>query len=326
MRRALPLCLLALILSPLRADAHRLAPSLLELRELGGDRIAALWKTPRLRSSGNELRPSLPDHCAPRGEEMIVQTEVALIRRWELSCAHQGLVGAELAFEGLSGSGTDVLIQVSLLDGRSLRAVASSRQPRFTVPPREDSLRVIADYAVLGIEHLATGFDHLLFVTGLLLLVRGGRRILLAVTAFTVGHSVTLALAALGIVFVPLTLVEIGIAASLVVLAIELADEAAGRRRHPWLLALTFGLLHGFGFARALTETGLPTEAIPLSLFSFNLGIEVGQILFVALALGAFALGRPILERAPAGIVRLPIYAIGSLGVFWCLERGARLL
>ena len=325
MRWILPCCLFALVLSPLGAQAHRLAPSLLEVRELSPNRISVLWKNPLLRASGTVLRPILPSHCRPLSEARTSETAAALIQRWELSCQEGGLIGSELAVEGLAGSGSDVLIQLHLLDGRRIRAVASARTPRFTVPPRERALRVVTDYTLLGIEHLASGLEHLLFVTGLLLLVSGGRRILLAVTAFTVGHSLTLALAVLGIASLPATLIELGIAASLVALGVELATTAANRRPHPWLLALLFGLLHGFGFAGALREAGLPPDAIPLTLFSFNLGIEIGQLAFVALALNTIALARPFLDRIPAAINRVPTYAIGSLGVFWCLDRGARL-
>jgi hydrogenase/urease accessory protein HupE len=321
----LPLFSLALVLFSWRAEAHRLAPSLLEIRELSPERISVLWQTPLLRASGSALRPALPARCRPLGAPRIARTEVALSQRWELRCEEPGLVGSELAVEGLAGSGTDVLIQVSLLDGRRIRAVASARAPRFTVPVRERPTRVIADYARLGIAHLATGPEHLLFVTGLLLLVSGGRRILLAVTAFTLGHSATLALAVLDVATLPSNLVEVGIAASLVALGVELATQGPDRHGHPWLLALLFGLLHGFGFAGALRQAGLPADAIPLTLFSFNLGIEIGQLAFVALALNTFSLARPFLDRLPAGIGRVPIHAIGSLGVFWCLERGAAL-
>jgi len=324
-RWLLPVCLFALAFAPLPAAAHRLAPSLLEVRELAPHRVSVLWKTPLLRASGSVLRPALPSHCKPLGSARTSRTDAALIQRWELRCQQRDLVGSELSVEGLSGSGTDVLIQVSLLDRRRIRAVASARAPRFTIPPREQPIRVVTDYTLLGIEHLASGLEHLLFVAGLLLLVSGGRRILLAVTAFTLGHSLTLALAVLGIASLPPALVDLGIAASLVALGVELAAKGPDRRPHPWLLALVFGLLHGFGFAGALREAGLPPEAIPLTLFSFNLGIEIGQLAFVALVLNTVSLARDWLDRVPAALSRVPTYAIGSLGVFWCLERGARL-
>lgn len=321
----LRVCLFVLAFSPLGAEAHRLAPSLLEVRELAPQRISVLWKTPLLRASGSFLRPALPAHCTPVADPRTGRSEVALIQRWELRCQPPGLVGSELSVEGLAGSGTDVLIQVNLLDGRQIRGVASARAPRFTVPPREQPLGVITGYTLLGVEHLASGLEHLLFVAGLLLLVSGGRRILLAVTAFTLGHSLTLALAVLEIASLPAALAEFGIAASLVALAVELAAKGPERRPHPWLLALLFGLLHGFGFAGALREAGLPAEAIPLALFSFNLGIEIGQLAFVVLVLDTVSLARDSLERIPAALGRVPVYAIGSLGVFWCLDRGAQL-
>ena len=325
MSRILTLCVFALAFFPLPVEGHRLAPSLLEIREIAPNRISLLWRTPVLRPSGSALRPALPSHCRPLGPARTAETDLALIERRELRCDEPSLVGSEIAVEGLAGSGSDVLIQLHLLDGRRIRAMASARDPRFTVPERERLLRVLRDYAILGIDHLASGLDHLLFVTGLLLLVSGGRRILLAVTAFTVGHSATLALAVLGIARLPTAVVEIGIAASLVALAAELASEAPGRRCHPWLLALLFGLLHGFGFAGALREAGLPADAIPLALFSFNLGIEIGQLAFVVLALSAVFLARACLDRIPAAVSRVPTYAIGSLGAFWCLERAAEL-
>ena len=325
MRWILPVCLFVLAFSAPGAEAHRLAPSLLELRELAPNRISVLWKTPLLRPSGSALRPVLPSDCRPLGSARAWQTDVAVIQRWELRCEKRDLIGSELAVDGLAGSGTDVLIQVNLLDGRRIRAVASARTPRFTVPAREQAIRVVTDYTLLGVGHLATGLEHLLFVAGLLLLVSGGRRILLAVTAFTVGHSLTLALAVLEIASLPAALAEVGIAASLVALGVELARKDANRRPHPWLLALPFGLLHGFSFAGALRGAGLPAEAIPLTLFSFNLGIEIGQLAFVALVLNTLSLARDSLDRIPAAISRVPIYAIGSLGVFWCLDRGAQL-
>jgi len=270
--------------------------------------------------------PRLPSHCRPLGEARTWQTDIAVARRWELRCREHGLIGSELAVEGLAGSGTDVLIQVSLLDGRRIRAVVSARTPRFTVPPREQSLRVVTDYTRLGIEHLASGLEHLLFgdrpasarLRRASRPARGHGLHRRAQPDPRLGGSEDRQPA-------PPPWSKSGIAASLVALGVELATKGADRRSHPWLLALLFGLLHGFGFAGALRAAGLPAEAIPLTLFSFNLGVEIGQLAFVAIALNTVALARPFLEGIPAAVGRVPAYAIGSLGVFWCLDRGAQL-
>jgi hydrogenase/urease accessory protein HupE len=182
--------------------------------------------------------------------------------------------------------------------------------------------------------HIATGFDHLLFVFGLVLLARGTRRLLWTVTAFTAGHSVTLSLAALGVVRFPTAPIEVAIAGTILALAVELArgpveaDRSAREsllRRRPWAVAFAFGLLHGFGFAGALAAVGLPQEEIPVALFSFNVGIELGQVAFVALVLALRRLLAPALAGAPAWLVRAPVTAMGTLAVYWCLDRGARL-
>jgi hydrogenase/urease accessory protein HupE len=199
------------------------------------------------------------------------------------------------------------------------------------VPERASALGAFRDYLRLGVLHIATGFDHLLFVFGLVLLANSARRQVWTVTAFTAGHSVTLSLAALGVVRVPTAPIEVAIAATILALALELArgEPAPGKegalRRRPWAVAFTFGLLHGFGFAGALAEVGLPQEEIPVALFSFNLGIELGQLAFVALVLVLRRALAPALSRAPAWIVRAPVTAIGALAVYWCLDRTARL-
>jgi hypothetical protein len=260
--------------------------------------------------------------------------------RWRIGCG-RSLVGQRVAVEGLAGSGTDAIVRVALADGRELRAILSANAPALTVPARERALAVLASYAGLGVEHLWAGLDHLLFVAGLTLLLGATRRLLIAITAFTAGHSATLALAALGVVRVPQDLVELAIAATLVVLALALARQEPrgaphpssspprGVARRPALLPFGFGLLHGLGFAGALTELGLPPHAIPLALFSFNLGIEVGQLGIVAALLAATAAvqraARP--RAARARLLALAhegaTSAIGALGVFWCLDRAS---
>ncbi len=313
--------------------AHRLAPVLWELRESPGGRVELRWKASLVQPAGSALRPMLPAPCESLDSPVATRDSSSATLRWSAACGHRGLVGQTLRVEGLPGSGTDVVLRIELADGRHLQAVLSGSRGTFRVPERDGRLAMLADYAALGVGHILTGFDHLLFVFGLVLLARGRRRLVATtlmgtITAFTVGHSITLSLAVLGVVAVSAPLVEVLIAGSLLVLASQLARPASAlpRRRTPWALALGFGLLHGFGFAGALAEAGLPAGEIPLALLAFNTGIEAGQIGFVATVLVLGPMLRPISARAPAWCARVPAYAMGSLAAFWCFERAAPLL
>jgi len=311
------------------ASAHPLAPALLELRELGEGRVAVTWKTSRYRATGSDVEPLLPEDCsALRAPQSVVDAD-SLVLTWEVRCAHP-LVGQRFAVSGLGPAGIDALVRVTLADGRVVRGVVRAAAPDFLVPAREQPLAIARAYVAIGIEHILNGFDHLLFVAGLMLLVRGRRRLLETITAFTVGHSITLTLATLDLVRLPSRPIELLIALSIFVLAVELTRDAAAPptllRRRPWLMALAFGLLHGFGFAAALREVGLPAGDVPLALFSFNLGIELGQLAVVAaLLLAAAALARLPL-RWPRWAPQVPVYVIGSLAAYWCFERAAVLM
>jgi len=329
MRALLPAvgCALALLQGAAPASAHRLAPALFEIRETEDGALDVHWKASLLQPTGTDIRPSLPPHCTPLGEPVGSVDGASASLRWTAACGSGGLVGETLRVEGLDGSGIDVIVRVELADGLRIQRVLSRGAAAFTVPERAQRLGVVADFGALGVQHIATGLDHLLFVFGLLLWVRGRRRLVATITAFTVGHSVTLSLAVLGVVAFPARWIEVAIAGSLLVLAAELARPASSAPssmgRRPWALALAFGLLHGFGFAGALAEAGLPVGEIPLALFAFNAGIEVGQLVFVA----GFLWLRPVVERlafgGPAWLTRAPVYAMGSLAAYWCFERGA---
>jgi hypothetical protein len=321
--------LAALLILPAAAAAHRLAPSLLELREIGAGRFDVHWKTPRLQSAGAPLLPELPGTCRSLAEPLPSADASSLSLRWTVDCGTAGLLGETLRVSGLELSGTSALIRVSLADGRRLRGLLDGDRPSLEVTAREQPLRVVRETGALGLRHILGGPDHLLFVTGLMLLVRGRRRLLATITAFTLGHSVTLALAVLGFVRFPSGAVELAIALSLLLLAAEIARGSASRggrmRRRPWVMASGFGLLHGLGFAGALTEAGLPADEIPLALASFNVGIELGQLVFVALmlALGGALAALPV--RSTAWLTRAPAYAIGILAAYWCFDRAALL-
>jgi hypothetical protein len=328
--RLVLLPLLLVLAAP--AAAHRLAPSYLELREQTPGVFAVLWRTPQLVARGARLEPILP--CKTVGEPVLALEPNALLLRSTLDCAG-GLVGHELRVAGLAGSGTDAIVRIQFADGREVRSVLSAERPALRVPERESALAVATAYARLGVEHLATGLDHALFVLGLLALLRGGRPLVLAITAFTLGHSATLAAASLGGVRLPALPVEIAIAVSLVALAGALARPGGGASsrlvRRPALLPFGFGLLHGLGFAGTLAEAGLPGHALPLALLSFNVGIELGQLAIVALTAPVVALlAAPVvtpLARAPLPrrgfLCELPATALGGIGVYLALERAA---
>jgi hydrogenase/urease accessory protein HupE len=311
------------------AAGHRLAPSLLELHEQGDGLVAVRWKTPLQRPVGSEIEPVLPAHCKSRGDPTATPDATSLTLRWSVRCGERGLVGSEVGVRGLETSGTNALVRISLADGRSVRVVLHADSPTLSVPERQGRGEVALDYAGLGVDHILTGLDHLLFVLGLVLLVRGRRLLIYTITSFTLGHSVTLSLAALGFVRFPQAPIEVVIAATIAILAAELARGAQAEptpmRRFPWVMAFGFGLLHGLGFAGALAEIGLPDGEIPLALLSFNLGIEAGQLVFVAAVLAVRALARPAMERAPVWLVRVPVYGMGGLAVFWVLDRSAAL-
>ena len=321
--------LLAIVLVLARygvAHAHPLAPYLLELRELDSGRVVALWKAPLLQPVGMDVHPLLPSRCRPQGPPQASRNADSASYRWTVDCGG-GLIGATVSATGLSQSKGNILVRVVLADGRLVRGLLDERDSELTIPARERRLAVVASYLWLGIEHLSTGLDHLLFVLGLVLLVRGRRRLLGTITSFTLGHSVTLSVAALGLVALPPAPIELAIALTILVLAVELTRVDPGPpsllRRRPSLMAFTFGLLHGLGFAGALAQVGLPSPEIPLALFAFNAGIEIAQIVFVVTLLTVGGAAKRFGWRVADGVSLVPAYAIGSLAVLWCCERAA---
>lgn len=296
---------------------------MLELREESSGDFAVLFKTPSLRAPGVELEPVLPAHCRPI-EDRSVEVEPNHIElRWRVACGGEGVDGASLRVTGLERSRTTALIRVVFADGRVSKGLVRADAPTFEISGDES---VAGNYLFLGFEHILLGPDHLLFVLGLLLLIVGLQKLVGAITSFTVGHSLTLAAAMLGLIRIPQQIVEIGIAISLIVVALELArrDPSAKSllRSRPWVASFGFGLLHGLGFAGALREAGLPADEIPFALLFFNLGIEAGQLAFIAVAFGMIAwLQTKIVERD--WIELASAYTIGSLAVYWVLERSA---
>ena len=326
--RALGLSILGGIgLAVATASAHPLAPALLEIRELSGGEAAIHFRTSLVTPVGVDLRPQLPESCRDLTPAEAREEGSGLSLRWTVDCGPGSWVGRRVAIQGLEDARIDALLRIDLADGRVLNTILRDGEPSFTVPEKAGRGAVLRAYTRLGVEHILSGFDHLLFVLGLMLLVTAPRALLATITSFTLGHSVTLSLVALGFARVPSRAVEVAISASVYLLAVEIARPPSARpgwlRRAPWLMAIVFGLLHGMGFAGALAEVGLPAGEIPVALFAFNAGIEIGQLLFVVAVLVLRWALRDRMESRPLWSRWVPAYTIGSLAAWWSLERAA---
>jgi hypothetical protein len=301
--------------------AHPLDPALLELRQHGDGEVAVVFQTPRSIS----LRAVLPAGCREISVPAVRMTGRRAVQRWEADCGTGSLIGRRIGVEGLHARRTDAVLRIELRDGGRFETVLRPEEAFVTIAAPAGMLAIARAYLDLGLRHILGGLDHLLFVLGLVLLVTKRWRLLWTITAFTLGHSVTLGLAVLGFVQVPSSPVEVLIALSIVAVAAELAHGGSARsgRRGPLpiYLGLGFGLLHGLGFAGALTEIGLPAGEIPLALFAFNCGIEIGQLLFVAVALTAAAALRALPIDWPTPARLAPAYTIGGLAAFWVWQR-----
>jgi hypothetical protein len=311
------------------ASAHPLAPALLEITQLSPSSIQVRWKTSLWKQAGTERAPRLPAACVPASEPEVSIDATSITQTWTADCASPTLIGESFGVEANGPVVSETLLRLHLADGRSLQAILRGSDDRFVVPARQPRALVVRDYVALGVEHILTGADHLLFVFGLVLLVAPGRQLVWTVSAFTIGHSVTLSLAVLGYTAFPTALIEVLIAASILALAVELAGgpaRASLMRRRPWLMAFVFGLLHGLGFAGALRDAGLPAGEIPAALLSFNLGIEAGQLSFILLVVLAGRLARPFLNIPLQQAMGVPVYLMGAIAAFWLFERASVLL
>ena len=312
------------------ASAHRLSPAFFGLTEIEPNTFQAQWKVSISGGLADAMQPQVPAGCAVVGAVRTYTVDDARFDHGLISCEDR-LPGKLFEVNGLAATQTDVLLRVDYLDGGSFTHRLVPESPSVVIPEEAGALDVAATYLVLGVEHILLGIDHLLFVFALLLLVQGFGRLIVTVTAFTVAHSITLGAATLGFVHVPIAPVEATIALSILFVATELARgdgatappmaERSLTARFPWLVAFTFGLLHGFGFAGALSEVGLPESAIPLALLFFNVGVELGQLMFIAAVLvlgwGLRYLSVPL----PRWSARLSAYMIGSVAAFWVFER-----
>jgi len=330
-RLAQRICFIVL-LQGTRVLAHSFDPALLDLRERAAGRFDVVWKLPALQaampSGSTPLTPHFPPHCHRLDASSAPPAPAAPSAFWQIDCGTQGLEGMLLSVSGLEGTGIDVMLRIAWLDGTSTSGVLRSGASALVVPARTGvplaagapAAHVFGSYMRIGIEHILLGYDHLAFVLALCLLVESRRQLLKTITAFTVAHSLTLALAILGFVQVSPAPVEALIAFSIVLVARELIRSETDQRPRPWVIAFVFGLLHGLGFAGALGQVGLPADHIPLALLAFNLGVEIGQLTFVLVVAAPVAGLRYLFARRP-GFSRFPGYAIGTLASMWTIER-----
>jgi hydrogenase/urease accessory protein HupE len=322
---ALLACVFAVSGTPALADDFR--PAYLQLSQDEATTYDVLWKVPALGEDAVlKVHPAFPRGTTTITTPRRSYANGVAVQRWRIRVPG-GLEGKAVAFPGLSQARIDVLARLARADGTVQLERIAPGDPEFLVKASPGAFEVVQTYALLGVEHILTGFDHLSFVLALVLIVGFNRRLIWTVTAFTIAHSITLALATLGVIHVPGPPVEATIALSIVFVAGELVQQQRGREglasRKPWLIAFTFGLLHGLGFAGALAQIGLPANSIPLALLFFNIGVEIGQLMFIA---AAFAATR-ILFIAAANRIDLrrsaiiPAYLIGGVASYWVIER-----
>jgi hypothetical protein len=327
---ALLLTLAGLCACAARANAHDVRPAYLELRQTGADAYDVLWQVP---ASGDDLRLALdvrlPRDCTNLSEPRGVYVAGSYAEHWAVRRAG-GLGGGTIEIAGLSASNTDVLLRIQYAGGRSETHLLQPATPSVTLAGAPSTLGRAFAYLKLGVLHILLGVDHLLFVLGLLLIVQSRWKLVKTITAFTLAHSLTLAVATLGYAHAPVAPLNAAIALSILFLGPEIVRAWRGETsftiRHPWIVAFVFGLLHGFGFASGLTSMGLPRAEIPLALLLFNLGVEIGQLFFVLVIVRLERSFRLLEIRWPRWAEALPGYTVGALGAFWTFQRAALMI
>ncbi len=313
------------------AAAHEVRPAFLRISDAsaiaGPDNFDILWRVP----TGGEMELTiyvvLPGHCLARNQPLMWIDASVRVTKWTSHCPG-GIQGHEIAIGELAASVTDVLVRYERANGTAQVERLTPTSPAFIVTESETWQQVAGTYTGLGVEHILLGIDHLLFVLALLMIVSGWRKLIATVTSFTIAHSITLAAATLGLVHVPQAPVEAVIALSILFVSMEIVHWRQGHpgitRQYPWIVAFVFGLLHGFGFAGALSAIGLPEHAIPLALLFFNIGVELGQLLFIAAVFIAWWILKKVLW--PEWAWRVPVYGIGSMAAYWTIDRVAGFL
>ncbi|MEE4218660.1 MAG: HupE/UreJ family protein [Xanthomonadales bacterium] len=307
------------------AFAHQSQPGSLELRQLGADRYEVIWRAPIYYGRPHPARLQLPDNWQTVGEPTVRQLSDSALHRRIVTVGRASINGSVIRFPGLEGTITDVFVRVSRLDGTTYTQVVRPSRPDAVLRGERPWYVSSLEYLAVGFHHIILGVDHLLFILGLLIIVQGRMMLLKTISAFTVAHSITLALATLGYANVPTQPLTAAIALSILFLGPEIVrvwrGETSFTIRHPWVVAFAFGLLHGFGFASGLSVTGMPRAELAPALLFFNVGVELGQLGFVALILILLQSFKKIELRWPRWVNVLPGYTVGSLGAYWTIQR-----
>jgi hypothetical protein len=326
--KRLPAILVVLLMAiAAAARAHEARPAYLEVRETGPGRYELLWRTPVLAGMRLPIALQMPEGVRNLKEPTVQELTDSLVERRTIDAGPGGLAGKRIEFPGLQATITDVLVRVELADGRKWSTIVHPSKPWVEITAAQGKVAVVGSYVVHGIRHITFGADHLLFVLGLLLIVKDRWTLVKTITAFTVAHSLTLAIATFGYAEAPVLPLNAAIALSIFFLGPEIVRAWRGGTsftiEHPWVVAFVFGLIHGFGFASALTSAGLPRADLPLALFGFNVGVEIGQVGFVLLVLLLERSFRLLEIQWPRWVQALPGYAVGALGAFWTIQRTA---
>lgn len=319
------------ILVPITVSAHEVRPGYLELRETAAGVFRVVWKKPARGEMILKIDPVFSGDCAVSGIGSEDIRGGAYVARATLECGGEtGIRGETVRIAGLESTLTDVLVRVTYVDGQEETHLVQPNDTSVVIGGPANAIQRVGAYARLGIEHIALGVDHLLFVLGLLLIVSSPTMLFKTVTSFTLAHSITLGVATLSYASAPELPLNAVIALSILFLGPEIVrvwrGETSFTIRHPWVVAFAFGLLHGFGFASGLTAMGLPSSEIPLALLFFNVGVELGQLAFVALVLALGWSFRSLEIRWPRWARLVPGYVVGSLGAFWFIDRTLVLL
>jgi hydrogenase/urease accessory protein HupE len=312
------------------AFAHESQPGSLDIRQMAGNRYEVIWKAPIYYGEPHPARLELPAHW----QTVVGPTERTLpdshVYRQVVTIGEKGVHGSIVRFPGLAGTITDVFVRLNRLDGTTMTAVVRPTKPYAELRGERSWHTTAGEYIGLGFHHIMLGVDHLLFVLGLLLIVKNRIMLLKTITSFTLAHSITLAIATLGYASAPLPPLNAAIALSILFLGPEIVRSWKGETsltiRYPWVVAFLFGMLHGFGFASGLSTTGMPRAELPLALLFFNVGVELGQIGFVAVVLLMGRSFRVLEMRWPLWVERAPGYAVGICGAYWTIQRTMMLI